>query len=697
MKKKERPKLNLDDSFSSISELKPWLLFIKENFKFYGKPKHEEKWLDVPCSFDIEATSFRNEKGEKCATMYIWMVSIFGKAFYGRTWFEFYSFLNECVEILELNVNRRMIFFVHNLSFEMGFTENLFDWANIFATDYHKVIYAYDQRGIEFRCSLFLYGASLEYLGENGLHEYQVKKAVGQLDYKKPRHYKTPLTPEEMNYCLEDVQVVVAYIEELIHQEKRISRIPLTKTGFPRRLVKNNMLHSKGCYDTRKQIENITFELDEFLLLRWSFMGGFTHSAHLKVGKVWYDVASQDFTSSYPYCLLLPLYPISKGEKVTIKDDKHFRRCMKNYCCLMHIRLYNVKEKFTYEHILSQSKCKNLVNPVVDNGRIVSCDSCEIAINEIDFEMLEKFYNFDYEVIELWRYHRGYLPKEFILTVIDLFWQKQTYKYDEEMQMEFMLAKGNLNSLYGVAVTNPIRNEITFSKEKGWSKTGVNFAEALEKYNNKKSRFTSYAWGCWCTSIGRMNLQNAILELGNDYIYSDTDSVKYLNKEKHDDMFSAYNEGVEKNLHAMCDFYRIPLERVSPNGNMIGVFDYEGKKKGNYRRFKTLGAKRYLVQYHRTGKVEMTVAGLNKKTAMPWMEINYDDPFEAFNDSLHVPEGFAGKLTHTYCDEGFTDFLTDYLGETVAVSEASFVHLEETSYSLSIADEFKQYLERFTL
>lgn len=194
-----------------------------------------------------------------------------------------------------------------------------------------------------------------------------------------------------------------------------------------------------------------------------------------------------------------------------------------------------------------------------------------------------------------------------------------------------------------------------------------------------------------------MNLQNAILELGNDYIYSDTDSVKYLNKELHDDMFSSYNEGVRKNLEKMCDFYRIPFERVAPDGNMIGVFDYEGKKKGNYRRFKTLGAKRYLVQYHKTGKIEMTVAGLNKKTAMPWMEINYDDPFEAFNDSLHVPEGFAGKLTHTYCDEGFTDFLTDYLSETVAVSEASFVHLEETSYSLSIADEFKQYLERFSL
>lgn len=696
MKKMARPKLVLEDSFSNIRELGEWLKFIKDNFKFYGKPKHEEKWLDVPCSFDIETTNFRNAEGEKRACMYIWMVSIFGKAFYGRTWFEFYAFLNQVVEVLELDVNRRIIFEVHNLSFEMGFIQNLFEWGKVFATDFHKVIYAYDQRGIEFRCSLFLYGASLEHLGEKGLHEYEVKKAIGELDYNKPRHYKTPLTPEEMHYCLEDVQVVVAYIEELIHQEKRITRIPLTKTGFPRRLVKNRMLYSEGCYDTRKHIQNLTFELKEFLLLRWSFMGGFTHTAHEKVGKVWYDVASQDFTSSYPYCLLLPIYPVSKGELVEIKDDAHFRRCMKNYCCLMHLKLYNVKETFGYEHILSQSKCKNLVNPVVDNGRLVSCDSCEVAINEIDFEMLEKFYSFDYEVVTLWRYWRGYLPKEFVTTVIDLFWKKQVYKYDPEMVVEFMQSKSDLNSLYGVSVTNPLRNEFNFTREKGWTRNAVNYEEALQKYNEKKSRFISYAWGCWCTSIARKNLQTAILELKGDYIYSDTDSVKYLHKEEHDDFFESYNAKVKENLEEMCKFYKIPFEMVAPDGNMIGVFDYEGKKKGNYRRFKSLGAKRYLVQYHKTGEVEMTVAGLNKKTAMPWMEINYDDPFEAFDDNLHVPEGFAGKLTHTYCDEGYSDFLTDYLGETVAVSEASYVHLEETSYSLNIAEEFKEYLERFT-
>ena len=184
-------------------------------------------------------------------------------------------------------------------------------------------------------------------------------------------------------------------------------------------------------------------------------------------------------------------------------------------------------------------------------------------------------------------------------------------------------------------------------------------------------------------------MQKTILQLKEDYIYSDTDSVKYLHKEKNDWIFEECNRQVEKDLHRVCDFYHIDFGQVCPDGKMLGVFDYEG----NYRRFKSMGAKRYMTQNQKTGEVSMTVAGLNKKTAVPWMLVNYEDPFAAFDDNLHVPEGFAGKLTHTYSDEGFTEFLTDYLGNTAVVSEQSFVHLEDAPYSLNIAKEFDDYLK----
>ena len=51
------------------------------------------------------------------------------------------------------------------------------------------------------------------------------------------------------------------------------------------------------------------------------------------------------------------------------------------------------------------------------------------------------------------------------------------------------------------------------------------FEETIEKYNNKKNRFLFYPWGIFVTSIARHNLWMAIIEFGDDYIYSDTDSI----------------------------------------------------------------------------------------------------------------------------------------------------------------------------
>lgn len=690
-KKNSRPEMIIDDSFSEISELHEWLLSCKKQFRFRYKPKKEHRYFDCPMGFDIESTSFRNYENEKRATMYIWQISIFGKAFYGRTWAEFRFCYNDIVSTLETDLTHRAIIYIHFLSFEFGFIENLFEWQEVFCSDLRKPIFALTKDGIEFRCSFMLTGASLSYLGEH-LQMFHVQKMEGDLDYSLPRHNKTPLTDKEMLYCLNDVQVLVAHIEECIRSEKLgIAGIPLTKTGYPRRLMKKAVLYGKKSWDNRRLLEQLTFDEEEFRMLIWSFTGGFTHTNHNIVGKLLYFIASYDFTSSYPYCLLLPLYPISKGRSVVVRNDEHFNKLLQNYCCLIWVKLTNVKPKVDFEHILSYSKTKRCVNAVCDNGRIVTCDSCEICITETDYKMLREFYDFDKEILKCYVYRKGYLPRDFIATILDLFWKKQTFKGVPGKEAELMRSKSDLNAMYGVCVTSPVKTSFTFDGE--WKPKPVVFTEALEKYNTSKNRFISYAWGVWCTSIARSNLQRAILYLKDDYCYSDTDSVKYRNYNKHEAFFKAYNDQVEQNIRKMCDFYKFEYDEIMPKGKIIGVFDYEGQ----YTKAKFLGAKRYMVE--KEGKITFTVSGLNKKVCMPWMIENYaligSDPFEQFEEEMIVPEAHTGKNTHTYCDSGFIDYLEDYLGNTSVVQEYSFVHLEETGYSLSFSEDFRKYLGRF--
>lgn len=687
-RKKERRKIGFSSEFNDWTELRDWCSELLREYDFIHKARRPVQYLNCACSFDIETTSWRNGEGEKRANMYIWMCCLAGKSFYGRTWEEFIAFTDILTECLHLDREHRLCVYVHNLAFEFQFIKGLFEWEQVFALDVRVPVYACTMSGIEFRCSLILHGASLAHMG-NDLHTYEVTKAVGDLDYDLLRHSETPLSETELGYCLRDVQVPVAYIEEQIVNEKgRLTNIPLTKTGYPRRLVKKAMLYGPGGWHNRKLLEGMTYEKNEFLLQRWEFQGGFTHGNAEHVREIIERARSKDVASDYPRQGLRNIFPMGKGKHVIPKDMAHFRRMLKGFCCLFRVRFTNVRPKpGVPDHIISFSKCKNIKNYVLDNGRVVTCDEMETAMNEIDFRCFERFYDYDtIEVKDMYRYRRGYLPKAYIETVLQLYNDKTILKGVEGREVDYQMAKANLNSLYGMMVTSPIRDEITYKED--WQRILANWDDGIKRYNESKSRFISYAWGCWITAAAREQLFDAILELGSDFIYSDTDSVKYKNPEKHETYFEAYNKKVEEELREMCRFYDLDFELCRPYGKLIGIWDDEGDMK-----FKCLGAKRYMTE--KNGKLSITVSGLNKKKTVPWLQETFSDPWEAFDDNLDVPAEATGKLTHTYIDTGWSDVLTDYTGKTIVVWEHSCVHLEPAEYSLSLSKEFLLYLNTF--
>lgn len=197
------------------------------------------EYYNMPNAYDIETTSItefsklNNEIIDKRAIQYVWQVSLNGKYVMGRTWDEFITFYNELVEYYQTNENKRLIVYVHNLSFEFQFMRKHFKWLKVFSLDKRQPIQAVTIDGIEFRCSYLLSGFSLEKLGEQ-LTKYKARKKTGSLDYSKLRHTKTPLTNDEILYCLADVEVVTNYIKEEIENNGNITKIPLTKTGYVR-------------------------------------------------------------------------------------------------------------------------------------------------------------------------------------------------------------------------------------------------------------------------------------------------------------------------------------------------------------------------------------------------------------------------------------------------------------------------------
>ena len=197
-----------------------------------------------------------------------------------------------------------------------------------------------------------------------------------------------------------------------------------------------------------------------------------------------------------------------------------------------------------------------------------------------------------------------------------------------------------------------------------------------------------------------------IFEYKDDYIYSDTDSIKGLNYEKHKLFHERYNALCITKLKEMCEYHKIDISLTAPLNSKgvskpLGVWDFEGV----YSRFKTLGAKRYMVEDE--DGISFTISGLNKITGVPYLcnnwSVNYKthkenfNPFDLFNDGMYIPDGYTGKLTHTYIDLPFHIEVTDYLGNKDYVDELSYIHLSKTDFTLSMTREFIDYINTFAV
>ena len=647
------------------------------------------KVYDIPCSFDIETTSMLVD-GKKVSFMYIWQFGINGICVYGRTWDEYTRFIELIVSGLNISQDMRLYCYVHNLGYEFQFMRKYFSWETVFSSTERTPIYALASSGIEYRCSLILTNMKLDDVGKE-LKKHDVRKLVGNLNYNLIRTYKTKLTEDEMDYCINDILVVMAFIEEEIERCGSITKIPLTKTGYVRNYVRN------ACFKDRKKYKNLMDRLiitsDEYLMLKEAFQGGFTHANINYSGLVMENVQSYDFTSSYPTVMIAEKFPMSRGRKVQVLDKAHFFRNLNNYCCLFKIELKDVKVKDNVGDVpISKSKCTKLVNPVCDNGRVRSCEYLEMTITECDFQVYTRFYDFQFKCSEMIIYDKAYLPKPIIQSIIKFYADKTELKDVKGMEDAYSQAKCMINAIYGMIVMDVVRDEITYDNRCGWDNSPANIEKQIDDYNSSKNRFLFYPWGVWVTAYARRNLFMGILECGQDYLYADTDSIKVVNHEKHLEFINKYNESIKKKIYKAMEFHKLDKYSCEPKNQKgkskpLGVWDDDGF----FIKFKTLGAKRYM-KLTPENKLETTIAGVGKKSACEYIKNTFENPFTAFENNLYIPAENTGKLTHTYIDDEFNGFVTDFQGNTVEVNQKSAVHLGKCDFTVGMSDEYMELL-----
>lgn len=670
-------------------------------------------YINAPFAFDIETTSYIDNDGNKRSFMYIFMFNLNGTTVYGREWADFFYTLNSLQKQFKLNEKKQLVIYVHNLPYEFQFLQGRCNISNVFAREARHPMKCTVNEVFEFRCSYILSGLSLAKTAEN-VTIHKIRKMTGDLDYKKIRTSQTPLTPTEMRYCEYDVKVLYWYIrQEILGNDNNIAKIPLTKTGYVRRYCYDKISADENFKLYRYKLKQIApVDVEMFTLLHKCFAGGFTHANVLHVGEVCENVGSIDFTSSYPAQMVRHKYPMGKFKKIVPKNRQQFENIVSRFACIIEIAFKDITATEP-NHTISASKCKFIDGGEYDNGRVVSAKTLWTYVTDVDYKNILKFYKIGAIHIEKMYYTAyDYLPDSFVKCVLGLFADKTTLKGVKGKEQEYLLKKGMLNSCYGMTVTNPVNNEISFTPtETGgeWAEEEVDPLTALNDIFIKKyNQFLVYQWGVWVTAWARHELYTAVLEMGIDVVYCDTDSVKYVNPAKYDIWIDTYNARVLSDMYMRCDMLGVSREMCEPktqkgNRTPLGIFDREK----TYKNFKTLGAKRYMYSYD-GNDINITVSGLNKTTAVPYIkwysETHNITPFEFFDNDMYIPAKWVhshiieyptGKNTLTYIDDPYTDRITDYLGNTATVSENTYIHMCEQDYSLSMTDEFINYINDF--
>lgn len=632
-----------------------------------GRTKN--RYRNILTAWDTETT--RLEWCEQ-SIMYVWAYQI-GTEYtvIGRTWPQWIDF---CQRMIDAARPAWIVTWVHNLSYEFAFL-GWYPWRDedVFAVDRRKVLRAKMWDGLELRCSYLHSNMSLdEYTRKMGVQH--VKLSGADYDYSKIRYPWTQLTDRELAYIQHDVLgLVEALAVEMSLDDDNLYSVPLTSTGYVRRDCKHAM-RTTG----RDYVKTVYPSWDVYVELREAFRGGNTHASRFYAGLTLEDVHSADRSSSYPDVVCNCLFPVSPFVPVAYRMglDEILRMIGRGRAILTRVRLTGVRlrDPLWGAPYLARDKCRWIRGGEYDNGRVLSAESLDTTVTDIDLRIILEEYEFDeiglYDTCHA-RY--GRLPVALTDVVRDYYARKTTLKGVDGQEVYYLKSKNKLNAIYGMMAQDPAKLLILYAGGEWLDQTDKTRRDVLEE--GARRAFLTYAWGVWVTAWARLRLEEGIRLAGRGFVYADTDSVKYIGSVD----WCAYNARREADSRRSGSCARDPAGVE----HCMGVYETEDTA----RRFRTLGAKKYAYEDSR-GKLHITVAGVSKKLGAA--ELEQMGGLDAFEEGIVFRD--AGGTEAIYNDHVHEEIIVHDRGMTVKLLVTPNVTLRPSMYTLGITGEYDRLL-----
>lgn len=668
-------------------KLKEWLYSQKVKLYTIKQGKYSNNYWDLKCGFDIETTTYIDR-----AYMYIWQIGINNKAFFGNTWDEFNDCLNIINEFIDY-LNRQKakekhkkefkaqaICFIHNIAFEWQFVRKEINITDVFLKSLREPLY-FESNNIKFLDSFQITHMSLAKLAKR----YCItQKMIGDIDYRILRNSTDGknLTDKEMKYCENDVLILCEFAEYYFNRYISNNELIYTETSIVRHTLKRAFKEQSQL--TKQDIfEMYPKTFNEYLMyMEYLFAGGWVKSSVDAFGKVLTNIKCKDITSSYPAQIAHRYYPISKFKTIKIDSKQKFNNMLSRYCCILDVTLFNVK-KTTIHSIISTSKIINNDEGriLVDNGRIAEVEKVRLLMTELDWEIFNKFYDYDKFKIIINNFKiavRGKLPDYVVSTMLDAYERKEELKLHGK---DYFNEKCFVNMFYGCFVTKIHKFNYVF-------KNGEITKELNDYYKQIRSSVLSPFWGIWCTSWARYQELSAVYENADCVVYGDTDSVKGYNMS--DEYFNSYNNvQIEKNKK-LCEKYNKNFDLIKE----LGCWDSEP----TYQLFKTIGCKRY-IGFDENNKLSVTIAGVPKGTLEKIVGIKADKDKKYYTTSkkaLKVMDLLKDGQSFKNCKTGATyndNEHSDIINGELMISKSS-VAINNIDFTIKVSSEYKDYINQ---
>ena len=641
------------------------------------RTKKIRKIKDVLAAWDIESSRLPDLDQ---SFVYHWQLQL-GEdmpTIRGRTLEEFRLFMDRLAD--QLAKHETLIIYVHNLSYEFHFLRGVYPEIqpeDVFSTAPRKPVKVklYDQR-IEFRCSAILTNMSLDaWTSRMGVQHH--KCSSSKYDHSRIRYPWSDLSEEELEYCRNDVLGLVEALRvQLDLHHDTLASIPLTSTGYVRRDVKRTMDNWSSL-----GIQAVQPSDEVYVALREAFRGGDTHANRYYAGLILEDVGSADRSSSYPDVCVNQMFPMGTLLPSWELSVRHLNKLLRmGRAVLARVRFTNLRLSDPYDPCpyLSYAKIRGVQvrDCRLDNGRILEAPHAETTITDIDWRIIRQHYSWDrLQVLAMWDTRYGFLP-DILRALINSYYRDKTeLKGVKDQKLFYDLAKALLNSIYGLMAQDPCKENTVYIPDPEPDQELFVIEEGDIKALLEKSRrhpYSSYQWGVWTTAWARWELHRMIDAAGDNFVYCDTDSVKYLGSLDMED----YNREKIRNSRESGASARDPAGKT----HFMGVFEDEGR----YNRFCTLGAKKYAFE-EQDGSLHITVAGVGKKAGA--QELMAAGGLEAFKPGMTFTA--AGGLEAVYNDR--TDMDMEIDGHRLHIGPN--VCLRPSSYTLGLTEDYIRLLE----